>query len=133
MREICGDVATHGRMYINGIFECFTLEDVDRRLEEGGEKIHGETAIPLGTYAVILDESKRFGRIMPHVLNVPQFSGIRIHSGNTAQDTEGCLLLGTVRGKDSVLNSRVAYQGFFEKLKEALDNGESVSITYERA
>ena len=75
---------TFGRLYINGLFECHTLEDVDRLLEKGGTKIPGETAIPRGEYKVIIDWSNRFKKEMMHVLDVPQFAGIRIHAGNYA-------------------------------------------------
>src|SRR5689334_1352299 len=78
--------STIGSLYIDGEFECFTLEDTVRA---PGIKIAGATAIPSGTYEVTIDLSARFGRMMPHVLDVPMFKGIRIHPGNTAKDTEG--------------------------------------------
>ena len=110
------DTYTTGRMYINNLYFCYTLEDVVRE----GEKVNGQTAIPIGTYDVIIDDSTRFGRPMPHILNVPNFTGVRIHSGNTSKDTEGCILLGhTYAGKDFIGNSKSAFDVFFEKLKEA--------------
>src|SRR5207302_8902491 len=84
IRKIFTDKSTIGALYIDNHFECFTLEDTVR---ETGIKIPGRTAIPYGSYEVIIDHSKRFTGNMPHVLNVPGFEGIRIHSGNTSGDT----------------------------------------------
>jgi hypothetical protein len=79
---------------------------------------------------VAIDFSQRFGREMPHILNVEGFDGIRIHSGNTSADTEGCILLGQARnGSDEVINSRAAYDAFFPKLQAAIGNSEQLSIT----
>lgn len=108
---------TIGKLYVDDVYFCFTLED---KVRPDGEKIDGQTAIPYGTYTVTIDMSTRFGRLMPHVLNVPGFDGIRIHTGNTDADTEGCILLGTTwAGKDFVGNSKFAFDPFFEKLKAA--------------
>lgn len=93
---------TLGEMFVNGNHIGYTCEDADRRLECGGEKVRGRTAIPCGRYKVILSFSNRFGRIMPEVLDVPGFSGVRIHGGNTAADTLGCPLLGSKRADDGV-------------------------------
>ena len=110
------DTYTVGRMYINDVYFCYTLEDKVRE----GAKVDGQTAIPNGTYSVIIDVSTRFGKQLPHILDVPNFTGVRIHSGNTSKDTEGCILLGTTwTGGDFIGNSRTAFNSFFEKLKEA--------------
>jgi len=119
---------TFGRLYINGLFECHTLEDVDRHLEDGGEKVASATAIPRGEYKLTIDWSNRFKKEMLHVLDVPQFAGIRIHSGNTSEDTEGCLLLGNGRAKAYLLDSRSAVQKVFDAVEKALDRGEEVTI-----
>ena len=111
-RKWATEVSTVGELSIDGVFECFVLEDVTRV-----EKITGKTAIPAGTYRVVVDMSTRFKRLMPHILDVPGFEGIRIHSGNTSADTEGCLLLGRVRGVDFVGESKVAFAAFFTKLQ----------------
>lgn len=109
------DTYTVGRMYINDVYFCYTLEDKVRE----GAKVDGQTAIPNGTYSVIIDVSTRFGKQLPHILNVPNFTGVRIHSGNTSKDTEGCILLGhTYAGKDFIGNSKLAFDVFFNKLKE---------------
>ena len=128
IRDQSDAVCTFGRLYINGLFECHTLEDVDRGLEDGGEKVAGETAIPRGTYKVIIDWSKRFNKEMLHVLDVPQFSGIRIHSGNTSADTEGCILLGNGRARDYLLDSRSAVSKVFLAVERVLDAGGDVTL-----
>lgn len=125
--------STAGTLMVDGVVECFTLEDVVR--EVPGKpvstwKLAGKTAIPTGAYQVIIDFSDRFQRQMPHVLNVPGFDGVRIHSGNTAADTEGCILLGKQRnGLDDVIESRGAFADFFPKLQAAVKRGEQVTIT----
>ena len=111
-----GSTYTIGKFYIDGVYHSFSLEDVVRK----GEKVNGQTAIPTGTYPVIIDLSARFGKQLPHVLNVPGFEGIRIHPGNTSKDTDGCILLGTSwTGGDFICNSKLAFNTFFDKLKEA--------------
>ena len=108
---------TIGKLYVDDVYFCFTLED---KVRPDGEKIDGQTAIPYGTYTVIIDHSTHFNMDLPHVLNVPGFEGIRIHTGNTDADTEGCILVGTTwAGKDFVGNSKFAFEPLFEKLKAA--------------
>ena len=110
------DTYTVGKMYIDNIYECYTLEDVVRK----GAKVNGQTAIPTGTYNLIINHSNRFNRDLPLLENVPNFTGVRIHSGNTSANTEGCILVGTTwSGKDFIGNSRVAFNKLFEKLKKA--------------
>lgn len=128
VREPSGDKCTHGKLYVNGVFECFTLEDKDRKLESGGEKIYGQTAIPRGTYEVIINFSQRFKRDLPLLLNVAGFSGVRIHAGNTSEDTEGCILVGSSRGDQRVNNSRVAFNKLFDQLDEAYAANEAISL-----
>ena len=110
-----------------GNFNCFTLEDTERA---PGVKVAGQTAIPAGRYEVQMTFSPRFQRNMPLVMGVPGFAGIRIHSGNTAEDTEGCLLLGYVRLQDRVEQSRAACQDFYVLLTKALSKGK-VYILYQ--
>ena len=122
-----------GDLFVNGEWQCHTLEDQDRELESGGTKVPGKTAIPLGNYSVIIDMSTRFQRLMMHVLDVPQFSGIRIHSGNTIFDTEGCILVGSdVHDDGTLIASRVALDALQTKVTQALAAGEQVSISVER-
>ena len=111
-----GDTFTIGKFYIDGIYHSYALEDKVRE----GKKVNGQTAIPTGSYDVIVDVSTRFGKSLPHILNVPNFTGVRIHAGNTSKDTEGCILLGhTWAGKDFIGNSKIAFDSFFEKLEKA--------------
>ena len=110
------DTYTVGKMYIDNIYECYTLEDVVRK----GAKVNGQTAIPTGTYNLIINHSNRFNRDLPLLENVPNVTGVRIHAGNTSAHTEGCILVGTTwSGKDFIGNSRVAFNKLFEKLKKA--------------
>jgi len=132
-RDASTSQSTPGTLSIDGSFECFTLEDVVREIPGrpvAEWKIQDKTAIPVGTYDVIIDVSTRFQQRMPHLLNVPGFEGIRIHFGNTAVDTDGCILVGRQRnGPDFVGDSRTAYGVLFPKIQEALDRGEKVRIT----
>ena len=127
-RQIFSDKSSVGTLYVNGLKECHTLEDRDRHLEEGGEKVYGETAIPRNTYKVVITYSNRFKQPMPLLVDVPQFEGIRIHPGNTDQNTEGCILVGVGIGQDILYNSRQAYEKLFNKLEAAEALGEEITI-----
>lgn len=130
-RDIFTDKSTTSKVYVDDKFFCYGLEDVDRKLECNPEcKVYGETAIPRGEYKVIIDFSQRFQKLMPRVLDVPGFTGVRIHPGNTQADTHGCLLVGTGRGADVVTNSRAAYGKLLDLIEEALDRGKEVTIEY---
>lgn len=109
-------ISTIGELFVDGKFECFTLEDPIR-----DKKIPGETAIPTGRYKVILNLSNRFKKIMPLLLNVPNFEGVRIHTGNTPKDTEGCILVGCHFSKNWISESKKAYEALFTKLQNAKD------------
>ncbi len=108
------DTSVIGELLIDGVFECFTLEDVERKV-----KIKGETAIPKGTYKVIINESNRFKRLLPLLIDVPNFEGVRIHSGNSNHDTEGCILVGQTRNKNYIGQSRKAFDKLFKKMQAA--------------
>ena len=92
---------TIGKLYVDGQYFCDTLEDAVRDV-----KIAGKTAIPAGTYKVITSFSNRFCKIMPEILGVPNFTGVRIHSGNTAADTAGCVLVGENKITGGLIRSR---------------------------
>ena len=110
---------TPGELWVDGKFFCYTLEDVDRKLESGGKKVYGETCIPRGQYPVVLDFSARFNIVTPHVLGVPQFDGIRIHAGNTTADTHGCPLVGSKRVGATVQGSRDVFARLMAILEPA--------------
>lgn len=122
-RLIFTNKTTIGELFLNKKFECYTLEDVIRN-----EKINGETAIPKGSYKVIIDRSIRFGRDMPHIIDVPNFTGIRIHAGNTHKDTKGCILVGKFKGNNYIANSVLAFESLFQKMKDAISNKEEITI-----
>lgn len=125
------DKSTIGLLYVDQVFQCYALEDPDRKLEDGGEKIPGKTAIPRGKYRIIIDWSNRFKRELPRLLDVPNYVGVRIHPGNGPEDTEGCILPGTgipSNRQDWLLNSRAAFDVLFNKIEAALELGEEVWI-----
>ena len=127
-RIFLGSSATIGELLINDKHLCDTLAD---RVRPEGEKVYGKTAIPEGTYEVKLTHSPRFKKILPEILNVPNFSGIRIHSLNKAEESEGCIGVGEWNGKDTnwISNSRKAFNKLFAILQEASDRGEKITIT----
>jgi len=127
IRKEFTDRSTIGELYVNGKFECFTIEDKDRKLESGGKKEYAVTAIPRGTYQVVNSFSNRFQKYLPELINVPQFTGVRIHPGNKAEDSEGCILVGTTKAKDFIGNSRVAFASLFSKIK-AVEKKEKITL-----
>jgi hypothetical protein len=119
--------ATIGKLYINRAFFCDTLED---EVRAKFIKVPGATAIPAGEYIVILDWSSRFKREMPRLLYVSMFEGVRIHAGNTAADTEGCILVGLRDSDhgDTILHSRDTFNQLFDRLKAAFQK-ETICIS----
>lgn len=113
IREYQTSDATLGRLLVDGEEFCYTLEDLQRK-----EKIRGKTAIPCGRYKVIVDFSNRFQKELPHILDVPNFTGVRFHGGNTAEDTEGCPLLAKSRTKDRIYNCAVVVKEITRRIKE---------------
>jgi hypothetical protein len=128
LRKYYTDKSTIGELSINGHFECHTLEDKVR--SKKGKKVYGQTAIPAGTYQVIINTSSRFNVLMPLLLNVPGYEGIRIHPGNTDAQTLGCLLVGmyNTNAPDFLSHSKDAYNKLYPKLKKALDANERITI-----
>lgn len=128
-RDIFSPEFTMGKLTYNGT-QIFTCEDTLRGQGDASTvsewKRSGITCIPYGTYKVIISFSQRFQKPLPLLLDVPGFSGVRIHSGNTPADTEGCILVGTGRSNGSITNSRLAFTGLFEALEAA--GGENVTI-----
>jgi hypothetical protein len=119
------DDATLGRLEIDGIQTCYTLEDIVR---PEGVKIPGSTAIPAGTYRIQITYSPRFKVDMPLLIGVPNVHGVRIHPGNMADDTEGCILPGMEYRGSMVTRSREAYNILFREIRESLTVYEDVYI-----
>lgn len=139
---------TIGKMYIDGEYICDTLEDKDRGLTSNmsvaqicGVKVHGETAIPTGRYLVDMKTvSPRFGGRaqyqfckgrLPRLCNTPGYQGVLIHCGNTAKDTDGCILVGENKAVGQVLNSTTTFRKLYPILKAADERGEQIWITIE--
>ena len=129
---------TIGKLSIDGAYFCDTLEDKNRDLNHDGDlndpsegKVMHETAIPFGTYNVVVNVSPRFGRELPRLENVPHFDGILIHRGNTDADSSGCILVGENKVKGKVINSTSYEVELVKRCKEALARGEKITITVE--
>ena len=146
-RKYKKETYTIGNLYVDGEWFCNTLEDKDRGLsqtmplEEIKEtKVYGETAIPTGRYEVRMDivspkysgvkwYKDNFGGRMPRLENVKGFSGILIHSGNTALDSNGCILVGLNKAKGKVLDSRATFQKLWKVLEQARKAGKTIYLT----
>ena len=116
---------TIGKLYVDDTYFCDVLEDVDRGLKSSmseseilEKKVKGQTAIPTGHYVINITYSPKYKRMMPLLLDVKGFSGIRIHSGNPAKDTEGCLLVGKNKQVGKVLESRDTYKRLFKMMQD---------------
>ena len=125
---------TIGKLYIDGEYFCDTLEPPTRDLNKNGifdngeTKVKNDTAIPFGTYNVIVNLSPRFKRDLPRLLNVPDFDGVLIHRGNTKNDTSGCILVGENKVKGKVVNSTPYEIELVKRCKAALSNNEQITI-----
>lgn len=122
------DTYTIGKLFIEDKPFCDVLEDVvrdknkDGDLQDEGEaKVYGRTAIPFGTYKVVLTMSNRFKILLPLLVDVPEFAGVRIHAGNTSEDTHGCLLVGENKEKGKILNSKATMDKLMPILRVAKD------------
>jgi len=123
--------ATFGTLFVDEAMECLTLEDEIR--ERAGVpvatwKVPGETAIPAGRYSLTLTMSRRFGCVLPLLRNVPGFSGIRIHTGNVIDDTDGCILVGRRICGTKIAESRIAFRTLMTTLERATVSGEPLAI-----
>ena len=116
------DTQTVGKLYLNGVYFCDTLEDKNRDLnkngifDEGEKKVYSETCIPFGQYKVIINQSPRFKRLMPRLLNVHHFDGILIHNGVTEKNSAGCILVGSYDGQ-KLVRSKEIFNKLFEIMK----------------
>lgn len=126
-RFIRGPEATIGSLAVDGEWLCWTLEDTVR--EPGAPKVYGATAIPTGTYHIIVNLSPRLKKRMPRLLNVPGFDGILIHKGNDAGDTSGCILVGSkVDSPTRISDCQKVFDELFSKIDYAYGSGEGVTI-----
>jgi hypothetical protein len=133
VREIKNDVCTIGSLFINDVFFCYTLEDKDRGLKQSdsllfiqAKKIFGLTAIPSGFYKLTVNQSPKFKRMLPRILDIKGFSGVLLHRGNSANDSLGCILLGYKKGDNSIFKSTKAEIDLVNRL--LLHNNEVHSI-----
>ena len=131
---------TGGKLYVNGVYECDTVEDTDRDKNSNGifdgdeKKVMHETAIPNGRYRITLVNSPKFSpkvnnRNMPLLNNVPSFTGILIHWGNSAADSSGCILVGKNYFGGRISNSKVTFLALLDKFDKAIAAGEQIWIT----
>ena len=134
-RRYLGLEYTIGSLFIDGVYLCDTIEDKVRDYNQDGdlndpgeEKVFGETAIPYGFYEIDLTMSPKFKRLLPIILNVKHFTGIRIHRGNTAKDSHGCPLVGENKAKGKVLNSTKYEMLIVEAMLKAIRNQENMTI-----
>ena len=146
-RKYKNETYTIGNLYVDGEWFCNTLEDKDRGLSQTmpleeikKAKVYGETAIPTGRYEVRMDivspkyngvkwYKDNFGGRMPRLESVKGFSGILIHSGNTALDSNGCILVGMNKAKGKVLDSRATFQKLWKILEQARKAGKTIYLT----
>jgi len=124
-RKTYTEQSTVGELSIDGKFQCHTLEDVVR---QDGVKVYGKTAIPSGAYDVTVTMSPKFGKLMPLVNDVPNYAGVRIHPGNDAEDTEGCILVGNTVAENFIGESRAAFAELYPLILDAKHKGEPVTL-----
>jgi len=126
---------TIGKLFVNGEYFSDAVEDKVRDankdgdlLDEGETKVYGETAIPYGKYKIELSMSPKFKRMLPLILDVKHFTGIRIHKGNTAQDSHGCIIPGENKIKGGVINSTFYETKLVDIMRRAILLGEEIEI-----
>ena len=135
VREPSRDLVTFGTLFVDDVRECRTLEDQVRErpgVPVASWKVPKQTAIPAGRYRVRLTMSARFGRVLPLLEGVPGFSGIRIHSGNVIEDTEGCILVGRRASGRRIAESRIAFRKLMVMLECADRNGDDILLEIQR-
>ena len=126
-RETFAPRYTEGKLYADGKYIADTLEDTFRDLTKQ-KKVYGETAIPAGVYQVKVTMSNRFKKLMPILIDVPGFEGVRVHAGNKPEDTEGCILVGVKASAGLLTRSREKTQAVYDLIQNALNNLEMVQI-----
>lgn len=133
-RLFLGNSYTIGKLSIDGKYFCDTIEDKVRDINKNGifdngeHKVYAETAIPYGLYKVVVSYSPKFKRMLPEILDVNNFTGIRIHRGNTAKDSAGCLIVGFNRKKGMVLDSTICEEKLVKILTKAQSKNEDITI-----
>lgn len=127
-RKWFSDKSTIGELLFDNEFQCHTLEDTVRDPNKDGvlqkeEKVYGVTAIPSGEYEVVISFSNKFKKKLPLLVNVPYFTGIRIHPGNEEKHSFGCILVGEYNPEqpDFVSNSRAAFGKIFKRIENSLN------------
>ena len=118
-RYLFAEDYTMGLLFIDGVYFCDTIEDKYRGQDLKGKKVYGETCIPYGVYDVKITYSPKYKKDMPQILDVPYFTGVRIHSGNTAKDSSGCVIVGIKNENGKVLESRKTYNTLIKRLETA--------------
>lgn len=118
---------TLGYLLVDGVPTLFTLEDKVREV-----KIPKQTAIPTGIYRIEIKQSPHFGRLMPYLVDVPNFTGVMIHSGNDKDDTEGCILVGqTINALGKIANSKIGFDSLFIQIQKAFEAKEDIFLSVE--
>lgn len=135
IRKEFTSISTIGELWIDDKFFCYVLEDKDRGLVQWEsvatmkvKKLFGVTAIPYGKYDVVLSMSNRFKRLLPEIKDVKCFEGVRIHRGNSPEDSHGCLIVGMTKAYNMVFESTKAENALMEKLKEAVEFKEEITL-----
>lgn len=124
-----GESFTPGKLYKDNAYFSETCEDEDRFLEDGKEeKVYARTAIPRGRRRLIASHSAHFDKVLPELLDVPGFSGVRMHGGNRAEDSEGCILVGRMRTATGIAQCAVTVERLVTILEDAADIGEPVFL-----
>ena len=135
VREIKTDISTIGRLFIDEKFFCYTLEDKDRGLKQSdtllyinAKKIFGTTAIPSGSYELIVNVSPKFKRMLPRILNIKGFDGVLMHRGNSADHSLGCILVGYQKGDNAIFDSTKAENDLVNLLLLYKDEKHTIEI-----
>ena len=126
---------TIGKLFINGTYYCDTIEDKvidlnkNGKFDDGLTKVMHQTAIPYGTFKVVVNHSPKFNRELPRLLDVPYFEGILIHNGSDQNSSSGCIIVGENKTVGKVTNSRFYMNNLTARIKDAQNKGETTTIT----
>lgn len=126
---------TIGKLFINGTYYCDTIEDKvidlnkNGKFDDGLSKVMSQTAIPYGTFKVVVNYSPKFKRELPRLLDVPYFEGILIHNGNDQNSSSGCIIVGENKTVGKVTNSTFYMNNLTARIKDAQNKGETITIT----